>query len=819
MYSRALGLILLIFSTQLGAQSSAEIFHEIEKFNTHTRVLYMAAHPDDENTAVIAWMANDKKAKTAYLSLTRGDGGQNLIGTEMGPLLGVLRTQELLAARSIDGGEQFFTRAVDFGYSKTAKESLAKWGHNVILNDAVFIIRHFKPDVIITRFPPDKRAGHGHHTSSAMLAVEAYTKAADENYKTESPSDPWQVGSVYWNTSTWWGENLDSLMQVTDLYVKEDIGGFDPVIGVNYNELGSKARSQHKCQGFGVKIDRGERIEYFKWLAGEKLNSTLLENATRSWESIGMEKSFIKMSKKLQSDFDFEAPQKSLPILIKMRNSLHERKEDPFVKEKLDHLNALIVMCSGLYVEGNAQTHSLTQGEELVVSVDILNRRGLGLYADSAQYVFIDNYKPNLSRVESKLTLTKHIKVTDKTSNKYWLQNDFSTTYQLAGQDELLNPDNLPTFTIPFAFGIMNKKIKALDTITIQLPVLYKWSDRVEGEHKRPVNITPQASVEIMNKSLIYRKGETGTVNVRVKHYMNQNGFNLKLQLPEGWQCSEPEVNVAPGTKYQEQLYSFEIIASEQESQGELKFSIDGVPAVTLTEIAYNHIPTQLVALPAKAKVVALDLQIKAGRVAYIEGAGDEVAEAIEQMGFEVDVLDKTTLSSADLSKYQAVVLGIRAYNVNPWLFDLHEKFMKYVLQGGNMIVQYNTSSRWSKFDASAIGPFPFEIGRNRVSEEDAEPSFIGQSNLLLFPNQIGEHSFDNWVQERGLYFARKFNENYNSVISWHDEGEDPQEGGLIYADYGEGVFIYSGISFFRQLPAGVPGAFKLLANMISYEQ
>ena len=250
-----------LITTASFAQGSSEIFHEIKKFNSFKSALYMAAHPDDENTRVIAWLENGELARTGYLSLTRGDGGQNLIGKELGPELGVLRTQELLAARRIDGGDQFFTRAVDFGYSKSADESFEKWNREDILYDAVWVIRKFQPDVIITRFPPDRRGGHGHHTASAMLAIEAFEKAGDPNIFPDqlNSTNVWQPKAVYWNASTWWNKKLDSLAKNNDDYIMADIGGYDELLGVSYNELGTMARSQHKCQGFGVRIERGER--------------------------------------------------------------------------------------------------------------------------------------------------------------------------------------------------------------------------------------------------------------------------------------------------------------------------------------------------------------------------------------------------------------------------------------------------------------------------------------------------------------------------------------------------------------------------------
>ncbi|MDC3352183.1 PIG-L family deacetylase, partial [Crocinitomicaceae bacterium] len=269
-------------------ETSAEIYHSLQKVHSLKRVLYLAAHPDDENTRALAWFSLEGKAETAYLSLTRGDGGQNLIGDELSESLGVLRTQELLAARSHDQARQFFTRAVDFGYSKSAEETLDKWGKDEILSDVVRVIRKFKPDVIITRFPPDKRGGHGHHTASAMLAIEAYSKAADPTYEPDQVAEfgVWQTDAVYWNTSIWWDKELDEKAEGNSEYIKKDIGGYDPLLGMSYNEIGTIARSQHKCQGFGAVIERGSRVEYFEHLEGTKLKNDFFENNNRSWSTL-----------------------------------------------------------------------------------------------------------------------------------------------------------------------------------------------------------------------------------------------------------------------------------------------------------------------------------------------------------------------------------------------------------------------------------------------------------------------------------------------------------------------------------------------------
>lgn len=809
-----------VISVSLSAQSSGQIQKKIEKLNTFQKVLYIAAHPDDENTRVIAWLGNGRNAEVRYMSLTRGDGGQNMIGTELGPHLGILRTQELLAARSIDGGTQAFSRAVDFGYSKTSDETLSKWNHDVVLSDVVRVIRTFRPDVIVTRFPPDARGGHGHHTASAMLALEAFDLAANPEAFPEQLNggvETWQPKSVYWNTYSWrWDPNLDSLAANDPKYIKSDIGGYDAFLGESYVEIGSKARSQHKCQGFGVSIMMGETFEYFQHLKGEVVEGDLLEAIDRNWESVGGSSEMARLAQAVQEEFNPQHPEASLPKLLALRAGIAENLESHWAQLKLEQIDEIIADCSGLYVEVISENWSALPGTFYNAEARLIARGTEGLSITSVTWPEggLTLKKAEELPLNRFYTQTLQIKAPNEVSQPYWLRAPFDASYSVADPSLIGLPQNPPVCEVTFRLEYQNYGF------FVTVPVDYKWSDRVEGEQRRPFVVSPRATATFDEPVFIFASDESKTVRIRVKSFEENFSTNASLDVPEGWSVSPSSIPLDFSNKYEEKVVAFEVTPPSGSSEGiirpELKFVQD--PVQEFTEIAYSHIPTQVVFGAAESKVVRLDLVIDKGTIGYIQGAGDEVDVAIEQMGFNLVHLSESDLANSDdLGMFQTIVVGIRAYNVHPWLLNYKDKLMKYVENGGNLVVQYNTATR--DLLSADIGPYPFTIGRDRVTEEDARARIIDPAHpFFTNPNVISEGDFDGWVQERGLYFATDWDNTYQPLISWHDKDEPARIGGLIFAPYGNGSFTYVGISFFRELPAGVPGAFRLLANILSYE-
>lgn len=809
----------LLFSYSAQAQSSSEIQKKLQRLNSFGRVMYIAAHPDDENTRVISWLSNGLNAEIRYLSLTRGSGGQNMIGTELGPELGVLRTEELLAARSIDGGTQRFTQAVDFGYSKTAEESMEIWDKEEVLNDVVRAIREFRPDIIITRFPPDSRGGHGHHTASAILALEAFELAGDPNYlNTMSGGIPHQPKAIYWNTYSWrWDPNLDSLATNDPKYFKANVGGFDPVLGMSYNEIGSHARSQHRCQGFGVSISRGDAWEYFAHMNGDIIENNMTELFPSNWQEFGVSSEVGALALEVEENFDASNPAASVGPLMNLYEALNREsmyRSDINViradREKLALIRDLILDCMGLYAEcvTNDWSYPYNADGNVVVPAQLRmiarNVEGVSVAMEDVQF---DNPVLPLNEFAE---YDIDVNLGAGISQPYWLKDVAPS----AVQDERLRKANAGyAGWVNLRLTYDGKSVKA------EVPVTHRWSDRVDGEQRRPTVIAPLATATFDRDVAIFSDNLAQTVQLRVKNFQEDLRTSVSLDVPAGWTYAPARIDLSFGATHEERVVTFTVTPPSNASEAYIRPKLSGVNGTIqqFSEIAYPHIPTQVVFGESKTKVVRLDMQINQGTIGYIQGAGDEVDVAIEQMGFDVTRLEESDLASIDLNQFQAIVVGIRAYNVHPWLLNYREKLFNYVEEGGHLVVQYNTATR--DLLTSELGPYPFTLSRNRVTEEDAEVTLLNESHpFFTSPNRINTDDFENWVQERGLYFASEWSSDYEALISWHDEGEEPQNGGLLYAEYGDGHFTYTGISFFRELPAGVPGAFKLLANILSHE-
>jgi LmbE family N-acetylglucosaminyl deacetylase len=809
--------VLSVLSVLIGFsnKTSSEIYKDLQKLHSLKRVLYVAAHPDDENTRALAWFSLSENAETAYLSLTRGDGGQNLIGDELSERLGVLRTQELLAARSFDKAHQFFSRAVDFGYSKSASESLEKWGREAILSDVVMCIRKFRPDVIITRFPPDKRGGHGHHTASAMLAIEAFEKAADPNYlpKQVAQYGAWQASSIYWNTSYWWNKEIADSAKGNDNYYQVDIGEYDPLLGMSYNEIGTLARSQHKCQGFGAVIERGARIEYFEHLGGEKIKADFFENKDESWEKLINQKFANEFNTTLEN-FNFKDPEKNVFGLLRVYSILNETLPDSYLKtQKLALCEQIILDCAGIYIEVTADDFAFLNDEDLKLKLSIINRSHLDISISEFSVNGTKSSEINKTiAAESSLEEEFTIKPNTILSGPYWLRNEFSDVFDVEQIAEKGLAEAPATLVASITFANNQGRF------VFDVPVEYVWGEPSYGEKRRDLIRTPEFTATFDDKIAIMNKGQNKKVRVKIHSFKENLDDKLVLVAPDGWTATPAAFEIKLTDKHQEQWIEFELSAENAAVSGELEMkNSKGDLLFSYNEIAYNHIPTQTLMNPTKLKCVKLNADIIKGKIAYIKGVQDAVPVAISQLGFEVDQFEVNDLATLDLSPYQTVVLGIRIYNVEPALLNYDEKLFSYVEKGGNLVMQYNTASR--DLRDRTFGPLPFKLSRNRVTEEDAVVEFTNKDHQILnAPNKLVEKDFENWVQERGLYFADEWDEKYVPLFSWHDIGEDAQTGALIVAKHGKGQFVYTGISFFRELPNGVEGAYRLFANILSYQ-
>jgi len=805
--------------------NAAEILHKMQKLQVLGSVLYIVAHPDDENTRLIAWLANGKKVRTGNLSLTRGDGGQNLIGPELGDALGIIRTQELMEARRIDGGEQFFTRAVDFGYSKNAAESFEKWGKQEVLSDVVRVIRTFRPDVIITRFPPTREAGHGHHEASAILAAEAFDLASDPKAFPEQLKEGlevWQPRRLFFNGSTWWKKDLADIVKNNPDWFSVDVGGYDPLLGLSYTEIAGRSRSMHKSQGFGAAETRGESLDYLHFEKGDKPKTKdIFEGIDLTWGAIPGGASVQRELDGMISAFQPAFPQKSLFLLYNLTRSLHSicykaKKECWWSNLKANEIETLMRSVSGVVVEGTSPSPMIALDDSLTVTFSFVQRAQeppLKIEAftdiDMAQLRLDQQLQWNKVSTAD-LRYKADYGVVDE---PHWLSKPHGTLY-----DTERDFRNAPsTQRLPHFYN----SITGSDSLFMpgDLNVMYKWVDRVKGELIRPVYITPVASVVPKVNNLIARGG-TQQVSVDVEALTDSLTGQLNITLPEGWGTTKDIKRVNIAKRNGRQTITFQLMPGDNAKPGAAHFEFVGAKGKadrTLHEIDYPHIMPQVYYTPAEVKLVPLDVKTTAKFVGYIKGAGDDVPQAIEQLGAIVDFIEPETATLENITKYDAIVVGIRAYNNNQGMKAFNPVLMKYVENGGTVVVQYTTRTNDMVLPDSLIGPYPFKLTRDRVTVEEAPPTFLAKDHPLLnSPNKITATDFDGWVQERGLYFCGSLDPHYTPLIAWNDPGEQPLNGGLITCDHGKGRYVYTGISFFRQLPAGVPGAYRLFANLIS---
>lgn len=806
----ALSVCLSCVQAQTSIQlSSSEIKARIEKLGVTGSVLYIAAHPDDENTRLLSYLATEKNVRTAYLSLTRGDGGQNLIGTEQAEELGLIRTQELLAARKIDGAEQFFTRANDFGFSKTSNETFQIWNKDSILSDVVWVIRKFRPDVIITRFPPDSRAGHGHHTASAILAIEAFAAAADPRaFPKQLAHDvkPWKVRRLLWNTFNFGGNNT-----IKEGQLKIDVGQYNVLLGQSYGEIASESRSQHKSQGFGVAKQRGESFEYFELLAGEPASNDLLDNVSGGWKTVGRNGADIsKLIDKINREYIIDAPHKSVPPLVKLHEMISSVTDQRLKERKLKEVADIILAASGTWFEVYASEPVYSLTDSIPLKIQAISR-----YSDKISISPIFSANASSQPIELPANQLKMIegKVKARTiSQPYWLAHPHPIgEYVINDQSNIGQPENPTPLSVKFNVRIAGK------SISYERPVVYKFTDPVRGEVYRKLEVAPPVIADMQSPRLLYTESKPQSIEVKLKSFAQNARGTLNLNLPEGWSAKPSNYPFEMKEKAEEKIFRFDILPGQSSSSGRAVAEVHteaGRWTKAMRSIQYDHIPATTWFPDAAVQLVKLDIKKAGNRIAYLPGAGDLIPESLKQLGYDVTLLNEATIAGQDLSNFDAIITGIRLYNISSRMKYVNDILLKYVQSGGVMLVQYNVSQ---PLVTSSIGPYPFSITRDRVTEEKATVTILDPEHPVFnYPNKITARDFDGWVQERGLYFADGIDPKYKKLLSMKDSAEDENQGSLFIADYGKGRFVYTGLSFFRQLPAGVPGAYRLFVNLIS---
>lgn len=824
-------LLLLFALPPAGAQRSlhgtAEIKLALERLNVLGSVLMIAAHPDDENTALLAYLARGKKYRTAYLSLTRGEGGQNLIGAEQGDEIGIIRTQELLAARKIDGAEQFFSRAVDFGFSKTADETLAKWGRDEVLGDAVWTIRRFRPDIIITRFSGTPRDGHGHHQASAILGKEGFSVASDPKRFPEQLKlvQPWQAKRVMFNLFSFRQQDEAENAKIPNK-VEIDTGEFDPVLGFSFNEIAGASRSQHKSQGMGSAERKGASKNSLITIGGEPAKQDLFEGIDTTWNRVPNGAPIGAILRRAAETFHAENPALTVPLLLEARQ-LMVANPDTWAARKLVELDEAVALCAGLYVDLLSDREQVTPGATIKVTANAIVRSKLDVQWKSVTF---DRPGLNLPKFAGgKLPYNQNLAhggewtldAATPLSQPYWMVRPKSSgggLYTVPDAAKVGQPENDPVLMAKFTFSV-----KGID-FAVDRPVRYRFVDRAEGELTRTVIVVPPVALRVTDAVVLFPDAQPRKVTVEVRANVAKSAGKLSLSLPAGWTSMPASSDFALAGRGEQATVSFLVKPPVADARLTVKAiaTIDGAETSSGMEtVRYPHFAPQNLFPTASAVFLRTKVKSTAKRVGYIMGAGDAVPSAIRQLGAEVTLLSEGQLATAALQGYDAIVVGIRAYNGRADLRANHGRLMEYVKAGGTVVVQYNVSEQFgfgaSRGDLARIGPYPMTIGRDRVTVEEAPIEMPNPADSLLnMPNKITETDFAGWVQERGLYFPSEWDPQYTSLFASHDPGEPLSKGATLVARYGKGTYIYSPMAWFRQLPAGVPGAYRIFANFLS---
>ena len=813
--------IYIFIACLLSSTSFAQknLLDDLKRIKNTGTVLHIAAHPDDESTHVLTWFAQQQHWETNYFACTRGDGGQNLIGDDQGIPLGLIRTQELLAARKIDGANQFFSTAFDFGFSKSTTEALAFWDKELILSNLVHVIRKMRPDIIFTRFPPDARAGHGHHSASSVLAIEAYKAAADPTKFPEQLVNgikPWQAKRLLWNTFRFPGSANST--NAPDQF-KIEIGDYLPSIGQSTGEMAAYSRSQHKSQGFGFAVDHGRQTEYFATLAGDAPKLNLWDGVENHWKEIGpsMETSIDEIIAR----FDAQKPAASVPSLLALRKSILQVGDTFWRDKKIKQIDAFIVQAAGIHLAATTTQGTIARGDSLVLKSEFILRSELVITDVKLNVGTRDTTFAGPGKAYQKMQWSTKIPVNQPITQPYWLAEQKAVGhYVVKDVQKIGQADTDPSFILRASFMLGGQEISMLCSVQELLV------DPVKGEYKQPLTVTPRSVFAINHQVLLLPIGSNATksTDISVLAMGNIGKGKLNIQTKEGKVLGT--IALEKGMKKGEKR-DLNIVFKESDFPKSGKFNLqillayqtdrgNWVDSLQMETIQYPHIPVQRYFSPVQLSILHIDFKKTGQWIGYIKGAGDKVPEALEQMGYQVDFLQETDLKVANLQKYHAIIAGIRAYNTLDYLGNAYPELMKYVEQGGNYVVQYNTASYIGPMK-SAMAPYPLTVNRNRITREDAKPVFLKPEHpLFTTPNKISDSDFQDWVQERSIYHAESTDAHYEFPIGFSDPDEGQQTGAIAVTKYGKGKFIYTGIVFFRELPAGVPGAYRLMANFLN---
>lgn len=785
-----------LFSQRLEPTNSYDIHRQLKQLNNLSHILYLAAHPDDENTRLLSYFVHEKNIKTSYLSLTRGEGGQNLIGEELGTGLGLIRNYELLAARQLDGALQLFSSTVDFGFSKNPEESLDIWNKNQIIKETEDIIQAIKPDIIICRFPTTGEGGHGHHTASAMIAIEAY------NNTTANPT-AFHPQRVVFNAFRFGNRNT-----IKDGQFKIETQQYQPGLGLSYGQLAGISRSIHRSQGVGTPQNIGVDHEYFELLAGNPIEDDLI-GIDISWNRVGHPE-ISKMIENVISNFDFTSPRNSIPALIQIRQYIKANvKDDYWKKEKLKDLDNIIIHCAGILIEALSEVPETSRDAQINIKLNAIARTNnvkISKIAWENKILSADINLQNdyLSTQNLQVFIGKNHPITQP----FWLEKESNNSHYVYDKKNLLeNSINNPA-KLDVGITISGEEFN------FKLPIAYKYLHPLRGDVIELMRITPDIVINPLQDVLFIKKNGQNSFSLKLKAYASFKDINLSIKNDAGDLIhSQTLRNVTP-LKDTVINIILEKNANIQQNIFITASTGDQTFEYAQNYIKYDHLPELIYYTKARIKTVNPQWNIPQQKIAYIHGAGDNIPMTLKNMGLNIEVLPESSLTQSEvLNSYSTIILGIRAYNTLAQMDTYMDFLLKYVHNGGRLIVQYNTSNN---LFTQNLGPYPFKISRDRVTEENARVSILENNDPLLnHPHKLTPEDFNGWIQERGLYFPSDVDNRYKLILSMHDKGEVPLNTSIMYAPYGKGVFIYTGLSFFRQIPAGQVGAIKLFLNCI----
>lgn len=805
--------LISIYSQPFPNLNSSEIKLGLMKLNVLGTVLYVGAHPDDENTAVISYLAKGELLRTAYLSVTRGDGGQNLIGPEQSEQLGVIRTQELLEARKIDGGKQFFTRALDFGYSKSPAETFKIWNKNTILSDVVWIVRKFKPDVIIARFPETGEGGHGHHTASAILASEAFDLANDPSAFPEQLKyvTIWQPKRIFWNA---WVKTLENKKINTAELPTINVGEYNPLLGKSYTEISALSRSMHKSQGFGASATRNNLLNHFVLLKGDSVKKDLFEGIDFTWNRVEGGEEIQKLIDKTISEFDDENPSASISDLAAIYSKIKNLEDEYWKEVKLAEVKELIRSCAGIWIEGIGTDEYAALGDQIKVQTSIVNRSSENFILKS---ISVNNETKKIENGSLKngemftSDFVIHIPDDSKISNPYWLINEHSTgSFAVDDQTMIGLPESTAPFNCNFTVEIYGEEIE------FSVPLYKRITDPVDGELYSQVKIAPPAVINIEKELYFFNGTSSKEIKVTVQSLKDNLSGKVFFNINNGWKIEPAAIDFYDMNKNQKKDFFIKITPNQSAFQSEItaKVSIKGREYTKqIIRKQYKHIMPQTIFQDSKALLQSYDLtKTKLKKIGYISGSGDLIPNFLSDLGFDVVIFDDKQFNQNQLNQYDAIITGIRAYNTRDELAAFQKELFKYVENGGTLISQYNTTAQL----ILSPGIFPLKISHDRVTDENSAVKIINKDHKIFnYPYKITEDDFKGWIQERGLYFPAEWDEKYETLLSMNDDGENEKLSSILYAKYGKGTFVYTGLSFFREIPAGVEGAIKLFINIL----